>query len=130
MEVQLHGVPVYVTDQAQAMAFYRDKLGFDVTMDTELEDGYRYVSVAPHGTETNLILSTTSAEEFGEETSMGKHTGIVFMTDNIHTTYEEWRARGVHFVQTPQKEEGGTVEAQFVDPDQNRFDLVQKPKYS
>lgn len=129
MEVQVHGVPVYVTDQEQAMAFYRDKLGFDVTMDTTMESGYRYVSVAPHGTETNLILSTSNPE-FEEQENVGKHTGIVFMTDNVHTTYEEWRARGVNFTVTPHKEEGGMVEAQFTDPDHNRFDLVQKPNYS
>lgn len=38
---------IYVTDQDEAIAFYRDKLGFKVINDVAMDGGFRWVTVAP-----------------------------------------------------------------------------------
>jgi glyoxalase/bleomycin resistance protein/dioxygenase superfamily protein len=41
-----------VSDQDRALAFYRDKLGFEVRTDTEFGEGFRWIEVAPAGAYT------------------------------------------------------------------------------
>jgi catechol 2,3-dioxygenase-like lactoylglutathione lyase family enzyme len=45
-----------VGDQDRALAFYRDVLGFEVRVDTEIWPGARFVEVAPPGSNVGIIL--------------------------------------------------------------------------
>ena len=45
----LHTVAVPVRDQDAALAFYRDTLGLEVRMDGDLQEGFRWIEVAPPG---------------------------------------------------------------------------------
>lgn len=48
---------VFVLDQDEALAFYRDTLGFDVRADMTMEGGFRWLTVGPKGQpDFNLIL--------------------------------------------------------------------------
>jgi len=45
----LGAVYLAASDQDRALAFYRDKLGFEVRTDTDFGEGFRWLEVAPVG---------------------------------------------------------------------------------
>ena len=53
---------VYVTDQEQALEFYRDKLGFKVTTDVTMDGGFRWLTVAPAG-QSDFEIGRASCRE-------------------------------------------------------------------
>jgi lactoylglutathione lyase len=114
----IHVTGVSVSDQDRALDFYTTKLGFETRADTAVGD-YRWIEVVPPGAETALVL------EPGRGT-VGTFTSVVFATDDMQATYEELRRRGVHFTEEPAGQSWGGIQAQFVDPDGNRFVLVQR----
>lgn len=128
MITHLNTVSVYVTDQDRALSFYKDALGFDVTADMG-DENFRWLSVAPKGAQTHLVLIKATPEKAHWFSKIGKHTGFVFYTDNIQQTYEAFKAKGVHFPVEPKKQDWGGEEATFADQDGNRFELVQRPEW-
>ena len=49
-------VSVWVLDQDSAKEFYADKLGFTVTNDLKLDNGMRWLTVRPPGSENQELL--------------------------------------------------------------------------
>lgn len=126
---------LFVLDHDQALDFYVDKLGFTVRMDARMDNGFRWVTVsAPQQPDLELVLYVpTPMGQMDEETAdqlrsllkKGVLGGGVFETDNCHRTYEELKAKGVEFIQTP-KETFYGVEALFKDGCGNWFSLTQR----
>ena len=121
-------VAVVVRDYDEAIAFYRDVLGFDLIEDTTLGGGKRWVLVGPAGGRgASLLLAKASTPE--QETRVGDQTGgrvfLFLHTDNFWRDYQDMRSRGVQFAEEPRREAYGTV-AVFVDPYGNRWDLVER----
>ena len=118
---------VFVSDAQKAKAFYVDKLGFELRQDMPLgmgtpEEDLRWLTVAPPGAETELLLVKGFAGWSPE--LVGKYGGIVFQTDDIHSTYEQMSSRGVKFTETPNLQYFGMWQAQFEDEDGNSYVLV------
>lgn len=130
---RLGSVPVFVRDQARAIAFYRDRLGLQVVLDVPLGGGRRWIALARAPGETELILFHPASyagradKTAALEARVGQWTGIVFLTDDIERTYRLLRERGVAFDGPPKRQAWGGVEAFFSDPEGNRFHLVQRP---
>lgn len=127
----LNTVSVYITDQDRALAFYRDLLGFEVTMDAG-DENFRWLAVAPRkDSETSLVLIKVGPNDSHMDWSsrIGKHTGFVFYTEDLQKTYEELSEKGVSFPILPKKLEWGGFEATFADVDGNQFELVERPKF-
>ena len=82
----------------------------------------RWIEVAPAGAETVLVPFTPP----GLEDRLGTFSGVVFECDDIRTTYEELRDRGVEFTEEPTLQSWGGIQAQFKDQDGNGFVLVQE----
>ena len=78
--------------------------------------------MAPAGAETVLVPFTPP----GLEDRVGTFSGVVFECDDIRTTYEELRNRGVEFTEEPTLQSWGGIQAQFKDQDGNGFVLVQE----
>ncbi len=126
MAIRLGTVPIYVKDQAEALRFYVDALGFEKRMDSPMGEGLRWLTVAPPGEATDFVL----ASGFGGddwEARIGHSHGCVLLTDDIDETYRTWRDRGVQFTEAPTLQEWGAMQALFNDPDGNGFVLVQLP---
>ena len=120
-------VALVVRDYDEALAFYTGVLGFDLIEDTALEDGKRWVLVAPSGsTGTCLLLAKATTPE--QIAHIGDQTGgrvILFLhTDDFWRDYHVLRARGLQFTEEPRVESYGTV-AVFVDFYGNRWDLLE-----
>jgi catechol 2,3-dioxygenase-like lactoylglutathione lyase family enzyme len=87
---QVGRVIVPVSDQDKAIAFYRDKLGFEVTADVAYGEGERWVEVRPPGGGAALALTLPQGDY-----QPGRMTGISFMTADPRADYEELKANGV-----------------------------------
>ncbi|GHF53867.1 MULTISPECIES: VOC family protein [Streptomyces] len=120
-------VAVVVRDYDEAIAFYRDALGFDLVEDTRIDDTKRWVVVAPPGArETAVLLAKAATDE--EQARVGNQTGgrvgWFLNTDAFDRDYARMRAAGVVFEEAPRHEPYGTV-AVFRDLYGNRWDLIQ-----
>ena len=120
-------VTVVVRDYDEAIAFYRDIVGFELLEDTRIDEDKRWVVVAPPGArETAVLLARAVAD--GQEARIGDQTGgrvgWFLNTDTFESDYERMRAAGVVFEEAPRQESYGTV-AVFQDLYGNRWDLIQ-----
>ena len=116
-----------VREYDEAIEFFTQKLGFTLLEDTPLEDGKRWVLVAPRGsTGTNLLLA--KADSPAQELAIGNQTGgrvfLFLHTDDFWRDYNEIQNRGVKFAETPREEPYGTV-AVFFDLYANKWDLLE-----
>ena len=124
---------LFVHDQDEALAFYRDRVGFDVANDTTME-GFRWVTVSPPDQpemEISLIdpemtpLSAERAAQVKELLAAGAMSGPILDTDDCRRTYEELSARGVEFTEEPNERFYG-IDAGFRDPSGNPWRVVQR----
>src|SRR5215470_5333421 len=98
--LSVHAVNVYVRNQDQSIRFFVEQLGFNLAFDGWLQTGDRWVAVAPPDGTTVLALVEPKADS-EQAKLIGRPTGIVFLSENVVTKYEEWRKRGVRFLFTP-----------------------------
>ena len=118
-----------VPDYDEAIAYYRDVLGFELIEDTDLGDGKRWVLVAPPGAgPQGCRLLLARAADDAQRAVIGKQTGgrvfLFLHTDDFERDHAAFTARGVKFLEPPRHEPYGTV-AVFADPFGNRWDLLQ-----
>jgi predicted enzyme related to lactoylglutathione lyase len=105
-------------DQARALAFWTEQVGFVVHTDQPFDGQQRWIELRIKGSDTNLVLFTPH----GQEDRIGTFAGVSFYCESVEKTYEELSARGVEFVKPPKKEDWGTS-AIFKDTDGNSFVL-------
>lgn len=121
---------IVVPDYDAAIAFYVDILGFDLVEDTP-QPGKRWVVVAPKGAETGVLLA--KAVGVSQEAAVGNQTGgrvgFFLETDDFTRDHTRMLANGVQFEEDPRHEPYGTV-AVFRDPFGNRWDLLERARYS
>lgn len=116
-----------VRDYDEAIAFYTQKLGFELIEDTELGDQKRWIVVAPKGaTETRVLLARANNKEqnrvVGHQT--GGRVGFFLNTDDFARDHKMMCDAGVHFLEAPRHEPYGTV-AVFEDLYGNKWDLLE-----
>lgn len=126
MKQRIANLALVVANYDEAIAFYTDKLGFELLEDTKLSETKRWVRVAPKGSECCLLLAKADGEEQGSR--IGNQTGgrvfLFLHTDDFWRDYHRMVNLGVSFVRGPAEEEYGTV-AVFEDLYGNLWDLVQ-----
>lgn len=128
---------VFVLDQAEAIKFYTETLGFEIRADFPMTETLRWVTVSPKSQpDLEIVLAPVMAGPmFNEETASSMRDlvkkgafGIgVFATDNCQTDYENLTKAGVSFKQAP-KETFYGVEAIANDNSGNWFSLTQHKK--
>jgi catechol 2,3-dioxygenase-like lactoylglutathione lyase family enzyme len=133
---QLANVQVWVNDQDEALAFYTDKLGFEVREDVTVPEmgNFRWLSVGVPGQDVAIVLmAVPGAPVFDDETrqqildllAKGAAGGLFFTTEDCRASYEELAGRGVEFTQEPTEQPYG-VDAGFRDPSGNQFRMVER----
>jgi predicted enzyme related to lactoylglutathione lyase len=118
----ISSVSVMVSDQDRSLAFYRDKLGFELQMDAPMGQS-RWIQLAPSGAQTSLILSKPTPDMPPEvyersKAMVGGFANFIFGVDDIQATYQELSARGVEFEDKPAQQPWGWW-ASIKDPDGN-----------
>jgi uncharacterized glyoxalase superfamily protein PhnB len=127
---------LWVHDQDEALAFYTDKLGFEVRMDVTMAElgNFRWLTVSPPAQpDVSIVLMLIPGAPVMDEATadqvralMAKgFAGAVFLTtDDCRASYEELKSRGVEFTETPEERPYG-IDAGFRDPSGNNFRLTQ-----
>jgi catechol 2,3-dioxygenase-like lactoylglutathione lyase family enzyme len=114
-------VIIPVSEQDRAIEFYVEKLGLEKRVDIPFGNGYRWVEVAPAGTETTIALAPPP-----EGTSAGgRETGISLHTEDVDAYHAELKAAGVD-VDPEVSRMGGPVPPMFWlrDPEGNTLLVV------
>ncbi len=127
MKQRIAHIALVVKDYDEAIAFYTQKLDFQLIEDTALPDGKRWVIVAPPGaTECSLLLAKAANEE--QASRIGNQTGgrvfLFLFTDDFWRDYTKMKQIGIRFVRLPKDFPYGTV-AVFEDLYGNQWDLIQ-----
>lgn len=123
---RIGAVTFLVRDYDEAIAWFRDALGFALVEDTPLGGGKRWVLVSPGDRGTPLLLAEASTDEqqarIGDQT--GGRVGFFLHTDDFARDHTRMRAAGVRFKEEPRREPYGTV-AVFEDLYGNLWDLIE-----
>ena len=120
-------VAMVVADYDEAIAWYVEKLGFELAEDVDLGGGKRWVVVAPAGGQ-GVRLLLAEAKDDDERSRIGNQTGgrvfLFLETDDFSRDHAAMLANGVEFRETPRTEAYGTV-AVFADLYGNLWDLIE-----
>jgi uncharacterized glyoxalase superfamily protein PhnB len=134
--IRISNAQLWVHDQEEALAFWTEKVGMEVRADVTLEElgDFRWLTVGPPGQEdvTIVLMAIPGPPVMDAETAdqvrdlMAKgFAGTVFLsTDDCHASYEELRARGVEFSETPEERPYG-IDSGFRDPSGNSIRLTE-----
>lgn len=127
---------IYVLDQDEALAFYRDRLGFEVRTDMPMGEtgGPRWLTLSPKGQpDLEIVLMPITPGPMWDAETVETMKGLVqkgtfgigvFETDDIQGDYERLGRQGVEFVSPPEEKFYGT-EAIVKDNSGNWFSLTQ-----
>ena len=127
-------VSVWVLDQDAAKEFYADKLGFTVTTDFTMDNGMRWLTVRPPGSQTQeLLLMDPLHSMLDEETAQqvralvakGALSPGVMATTDCKGDHDTLAERGVEFTQEPSDRPYG-VEAVMRDDSGNWYSFTQR----
>ncbi|MEV5090784.1 VOC family protein [Streptomyces griseoincarnatus] len=104
--MKIHLTSVFVDDQAKALRFYTDVLGFVKKHDVPLGETDRWLTVAspeePDGTELLLEPSHHPAVKPYRDALVADGIPLaVFAVDDVRAEYERLREGGVRFTQEP-----------------------------
>ncbi len=127
MSNSLEHISIVVREYDEAIAFYTEKLDFELVEDTyQAEQDKRWVIVRPSGGGASLLLARASTEN--QEHFIGNQTGgrvfLFLRTDDFWRDYNKLKDRNVQFARAPIEADYGTV-AVFEDLYGNLWDLVE-----
>ncbi|OUJ75488.1 VOC family protein [Hymenobacter crusticola] len=119
-------VTLLVRNYDEAIAFYTQKLGFQLLEDTDLGGGKRWVVVAPAGAATGLLLAqpTDEAQAAYIGNQGGGRVWLFLHTDDFWADYHRMQAAGVRFLEEPRQEVYATVVV-LEDLYGNKWDLLE-----
>ena len=99
---------VFVNDQDEALDFYVNKLGLEVSADVDLEF-MRWLTVRAPGSEHNILLEKadssfrdeSSAELIKELMSKGDACMFILQTEDCQGSFDNLKSQGVEVIEEP-----------------------------
>ena len=134
--MKIANAQLWVQDQEEALAFWTEKVGFEVRADVTLPEmgDFRWLTVGPPGQEDVAVVLMTipgepmidpATQEQIRDLAAKGFAGTVFLTtDDCRAEYERLVARGVEFTEAPEERPYG-IDAGFRDPSGNAIRLTQ-----
>ena len=134
--IKIANSQMWVHDQDEALAFYTEKLGWEVRADVTMPEmgDFRWLTVGPASQPdfSVVLMAVPGQPVLDDETrkqvldlSAKGFAGTLFLTtDDVRSDYEELKARGVEFSEEPEERPYG-IDAGFHDPTGNAFRLTQ-----
>lgn len=126
MENHINQITLVVKDYDEAIAFYTQKLHFDLIEDTVLSETKRWVVVAPKNSQCRLLLAKSANDE--QLKSVGNQTGgrvfLFLNTDNLERERQNLIDNKVKIVRESKQEDYGKVLV-FEDLYGNLWDLIE-----
>jgi predicted enzyme related to lactoylglutathione lyase len=134
--ITLNSAQLWVHDQDEALAFYTGKLGWEVRADVTVPElgNFRWLTVAPAGQPDVAVtlmaipgppvMDADTAEQVRTLMAKGFAGTIFLTTDDVKSSYEELKGRGVEFTEAPEERPYG-IDSGFRDPSGNSIRLTQ-----
>jgi predicted enzyme related to lactoylglutathione lyase len=134
--IKLSNSQLWVHDQDEALAFYTDKLGWEVRADVTVPElgNFRWLTVGPPAQPDIAVtlmaipgppmMDAASAKQLRDLLGKGFAGTLFLTTDDVHASYEELKARGVEFLEEPEERPYG-IDSGFRDPSGNALRLTQ-----
>ena len=134
--ITLNSAQLWVHDQDEALAFYTGKLGWEVRADVTVPElgNFRWLTVAPAGQPDVAVtlmaipgppvMDADTAEQVRTLMAKGFAGTIFLTTDDVKSSYEELKGRGVEFTEPPEERPYG-IDSGFRDPSGNSIRLTQ-----
>ena len=120
-------IALLVRDYDEAIAWYRDALGFVLLQDDDQGGGKRWVRMAAPGNAAFSLLLARAAKPRQQAAVGDQHGGRVgffLHTDDFARDYARLQAAGADFEEAPRDEPYGSVVV-FRDLYGNRWDLIE-----
>lgn len=128
MQQSIVHIALVVKDYDEAIAFYTQKLNFDLIEDSyQPEQDKRWVVVSPPGSSGVSLLLARASNSKQEQFIGNQSGGRVFLflnTDDFWRDYNAMKSVGIEFVRAPKKQQYGMV-AVFRDLYGNLWDLLE-----
>ena len=112
-------VSIPTADQARALAFWTEKVGFTLLTDQPFDDRQRWIELSVGDSMTAIVLFMPSDED---RELIGRCFNATLACDDVEATHRQLLAQGVEFTAPPTAAPWGSF-AKFKDPDGNEFVL-------
>jgi uncharacterized glyoxalase superfamily protein PhnB len=127
MNQQIAQIALLVKDYDEAIAFYTQKMNFDLVEDTKLSEIKRWVLVAPKDSDGCKLLL---AKAVGDQTyAVGNQSGgrvfLFLNTDDFERDFQNLLKNNIKIIREPSEETYGKV-CVFADLYGNYWDLIEK----
>jgi len=134
--ITIASAQLWVNDQDESLAFYTEKVGWEVRVDVTLPElgGFRWLTVGPAGQDgvsvvlmqvpDPPVMDADTAGQVRELMAKGFAGTIFLSTDDCQASYDELRARGVEFTEEPEDRPYG-IDSAFRDPSGNSIRMAQ-----
>ena len=119
-------IAIVVDEYDAAISHYVNDLGFILIEDKEMTSEKRWVVVAPSNDGAKILLAkaVTDQQRVAIGNSTGGRVGFFMYTTNFDEMYQNYKARGIEFVEQPRQEAYGQVVV-FKDKYGNKWDLIE-----
>lgn len=127
MKQKLVHIAIVVKDYDEAIAFYTEKLNFELVEDSKQSTTKRWVIVKPKGTNGCSVLLAKAVNE-EQQSRIGNQTGgrvfLFLYTDDIERDYKNLLLHNITIIRNPSTEDYGKVLV-FADLYGNLWDLIE-----
>jgi lactoylglutathione lyase len=122
-------ISLFVSNQDRAKDWYTNVLGFELRQDAPIYPGSpnRWVSVAPKGAETEVILYLPDENWEHYQQVVGKSQALTFNVTDMTALIADLKQKGVEVLTEPDPQPWGTS-AIIKDSEGNSLILVELPK--
>ena len=134
--LRIASMQLWVHDQDEALAFWTDKVGMEVSSDVTLPEmgNFRWLTVSPPGQRdvAIVLMPVPGPPVFEPETvdqinalmHKGASATVFLATEDCRADFEQLKGRGVEFVEEPEERPYG-IDAGFRDPSGNHIRVTQ-----
>ncbi|HEY5107155.1 MAG TPA: VOC family protein [Caulobacteraceae bacterium] len=116
----ISSVRVWVADLARSRTFFAQVLGLE-------ETSFGPIATFKAGPVTLVVEQPEPGQGDDHQALIGRSIGVCFSAADAQGAYDALRARGVVFLEPPEKQPWGGILAHLSDPDGNIFTVVQMP---
>lgn len=120
-------IMLYVNNQAEAVNFWTEKVGFSVISEEDNRQGMKWIEIAPtKGAETSIILHNKELiAKMQPELNLGTPS-LMFFTDNLDKLYENLSNNNITVGEIVDMPSGRVFN--FADSEENYFAVMEKSK--
>lgn len=115
--LKVHAIKILVPDMSKALSFYKDVLGFHVSM-KDKKNAVIYTN------QYTIILSETKEAKYFSPPGIG-NVNIALQVHNLDSTYTYLKSKNVLFVSEEKRKEGVGYAYKIYDPFGNHISLLQ-----